>query len=73
MSTCKISEFRPASQGTPEARIRALETALAVLTRELSFVLTHLDDANFTPEERERFISDLTERVKEAVDYGETS
>lgn len=73
MATCKISEFLPASQGTPEARIHALETALAYLTRELSYVLSHLDDANFTPEERDRFVSEVTARVKEDVGYGETS
>ena len=72
MAAFKCSEFRPGI-GSTEARIRALETALAVLTRELGYVLTHLDGANFTPEEREQFISELTERVKEAVDYGETS
>ena len=69
MATFKCSEFRPASGGT-DARVSALERALSVLTRELGYVLTHLDEANFTPEERERFVTDMEKRIKEAVDYG---
>ena len=69
MATCKIPEFTPAS-GTVDARVSALERVLSVLTRELSYVLTHLDEANFTPEERERFVTDMEKRIKEAVDYG---
>lgn len=69
MATCKIPEFTPVS-GTVDARVSALERALSVLTRELGYVLTHLDDANFTPEERERFATDMEKRIKEAVDYG---
>ncbi len=69
MATCKIPEFTPAS-GTVDARVSALERALSVLTRELGYVLTHLDEANFTPEERERFVTDMGKRIKEAVDYG---
>ncbi len=69
MATCKIPEFRPTS-GTAEARIGALERALSELTRELAYVLTHLDSANITPDERERILSVLENRIKEAVDYG---
>lgn len=69
MATLKCSEFRPA-EGGMESRVHALETALVVLTRELGYVLTHLDKANFAEEERERFVSDLEKRIKEAVDYG---
>ena len=69
MAACKIPEFTPAS-GTVDARVYALERALSVLTRELGYVLTHLDEANFTPEERERFVTDMEKRIKEAVDYG---
>lgn len=72
MAAFKCSEFRPGIGGT-DARIIALEIALVALTRELGYVLTHLDGANFTPEERERVIVDLTERVKEAVDNGKAS
>lgn len=72
MATFKCSEFRPASGGT-EARVNALEAALVVLTRELGYVLSHLDGTNFTPEGRDQFVAELTERVKEAVDHGETS
>ena len=69
MAACKIPEFTPAS-GTVDTRVSALERALSVLTRELSYVLTHLDEANFTPEERDRFVTDMEKRIKEAVDYG---
>lgn len=69
MATCKIPEFRP-SGGSADARIGALERALSALTRELGYVLTHLEEANFTEEERERFVSDLEERIKEAMDHG---
>jgi hypothetical protein len=69
MATCKIPEFTPVS-GTVDARVYALERALSVLTRELGYVLTHLDEANFTPEERELFVTDMEKRIKEAVDYG---
>ena len=69
MATCKIPEFTPAS-GTVDARVSALERALSVLTRELVYGLTPLDEANFTPEERERFVTDMEKRIKEAVDYG---
>ena len=72
MAACKIPEFTPAS-GTVDARVSALERALSVLTRELGYVLSHLDGANFTPEGRDQFVAELTERVKEAVDHGETS
>ena len=69
MATCKIHEFTPAS-GTVDARVSALERALSVLTRELGYVLTHLDETNFTPEEREQFVTNMEKRIKEAVDYG---
>ena len=72
MAACKIPEFTPAS-GTVDTRVSALERALSVLTRELGYVLSHLDGANFTPEGRDQFVAELTERVKEAVDHGETS
>ena len=72
MATLKCSEFRPAMGGT-EARVHALEAALVALTRELGYVLSHLDGANFTPEGREQLVAELTERVKEAVDHGETA
>lgn len=72
MATCKIPEFR-STGGTADSRIGALERALSELTRELGYVLTHLDGANFTPEEREQLMTELTERVKEAVDDGKTA
>lgn len=72
MAAFKCSEFRP-SPGSADSRIYALEAALTALTRELAYVLNHLDGNNFTPEERESFISNLVERVKEAVDHGTAS
>ncbi len=69
VASFKCSDFRPAD-GSSESRIRALENALAALTRELGYVLTHLDSANFAQDERERFLSDMDKRIKEAVDYG---
>lgn len=72
MAAFKCSEFRP-SPGSAEARIHALEAAMTALTRELGYVLNHLDGNNFTPEERESFVSELVEQVKEAVDNGTAS
>lgn len=62
-----IDPFRPAGR-TAEERVAALERYVARLSTELIYVLSHLDEDNFTSDARREIIT----HIKEAMQDGTT-
>ena len=59
MARYKVESYVPKGHDQDE-RIRSLEQYVGRMSRELEYVLGHLDKDNFTPEERERIRKELT-------------
>lgn len=51
MAQVRITRFRPTMRDPMDKRVEVLENEVMKLQDELRFVLTHLDDKNFTPEQ----------------------
>jgi RNase H-fold protein (predicted Holliday junction resolvase) len=65
MATPKIQKFIPMPSGSTEARVKALEEYVNRLSTELTYLLSHLDERNFT-EEVTRKIKSISNDSKEA-------
>ena len=62
MAQYKIEAFVPKGHDVGE-RVRSLEQYVGRLSRELDYILGHLDKDNFTPEERARIRNELAASI----------
>ena len=61
MARYKMGKYVPSGDELAE-RVRSLESYVNRMSKELEYVLSHLDKYNFTAEERERIRNELTKQ-----------